>query len=112
MTSFRLVYGDYEFALPLGFAPEAEDALVALLRQAEEESRTKADLEKKIVAAITSAFNGDPAPPTEKQLKYALSICKELGLQLPADCIQIQDSMRTFLTRYAPEYQRRKAYRS
>lgn len=112
MTSFRLVYGDYEFALPLDFAPDAEDALVALLRQAEEESRAKENLEKKIVDAITSAFNDDPIPPTDKQLKYALSICKELGLQLPTDCIQIQNSMRTFLTKHAPEYQRKKGGRS
>lgn len=109
MSSFRLVYGDYELVLPLNFDSTTEDLLVARLRLAEDPIQ-QAELAKRVVDSVTTAFYG-PTPPSEKQLKYAASICKELGLPLPADCFQLQDSMRVFISKHAPEYQRRKGYR-
>lgn len=110
-AAFRLVYGDFELVLPLNFDTVVEDQLVTRLRRVENQTLHQAELAKRVVDAIGSIFDGTPIPPTEKQCRYALSICKELGIDLPADCMQIQDSMRAFLTRYAPEYQRRKGYR-
>lgn len=110
MTSIQLVYGDHELVLALPFDPQMEDQLLARLRKAEDSSM-QAQLARRITDAITAAFE-EPIPPTDKQLKYAASICRTLGLELPADCFQVQDSMRTFISRHAPEYQRRKGYRA
>lgn len=111
-SSFRLVYGDYEFAVPLYFDASSEEQLVARMRLAEEADPDFAQLGKRLSDAIAQSLDVEVIPPSKKQLDYALAICKELGIQLPAECIQFQESIRVFLSRHAPEYQRRKGYRS
>ena len=104
------MYGDYELVLPLNFDPSAEDELIARLRLAEDPEQ-QAELGKRVVDAVANAFYS-PTPPSQKQLKYATAICMELGLTLPGDCFQLQDSMRVFISKHAPEYQRRKGHRT
>lgn len=108
MTAFRLVYGDYELALPLSFDPHAEELLRGLISRAEPGSPGHAEVSKKIVDTLTAMVEGNALPPTERQMKYALAICKELGLQLPAEAIQHRDSMAVFLGIHAAEFKRRR----
>jgi len=65
---------------------------------------------RRIVDLITALLEGELLPPTEKQLKYAVSIARELSLELPADVLQYRDAMAVFLGTYAEQYRRRKGY--
>lgn len=58
------------------------------------------------------AVDGDVLPPTEKQVKYAIAIARELSLELPSEVLQFRDAMTTFLTIHAEQYRRRKGYAS
>lgn len=108
MTAFRLVYGDHEIAMPLGFDPHAEELLRTLLARAEPGSPAHAEVSKKIVDTLTALVEGNAIPPTERQMKYALAIARELGLQLPAEAIQHRDSMAVFLGKHAEAFKKKK----
>jgi hypothetical protein len=66
-------------------------------------------LSSRLVDAMTAALEFKVIPPTEKQLKYAIAIARELSLQLPADVLQYRDAMTAFLAEHANSYRRRKA---
>lgn len=106
--SFRLVFGDFEHTLPLNFEQHAEDLLLAVVSKAEEGSTEQAELSRRIVDTITALVEGNVIPPTRKQIEYALAICRELSLELPAEVIQFRDSMTTFLGTHAATYRRKK----
>lgn len=53
---------------------------------------------------------GQALQPTDKQLKYAISIARELSLQLPPEVLQFRDAMSTFLAIHAEHYRRVKGY--
>lgn len=105
-ATFRLVYGDPELALPLPIDPVVGDQLLDRLRGAEVDGLSQAELGRRLATAIAQIFCSDPIPPSERQLKYAQSICRELALVLPADCVLSQEAARDFITRHAPDYQR------
>lgn len=111
--SFLLVYGDHELSLPLHFESHIEDLLVQTLdrptaSEAEAES-VRRGLSSRLVDAITTALELKVIPPTEKQLKYAIAIARELSLQLPPEVLQYRDAMTAFLAEHANTYRRRKA---
>jgi hypothetical protein len=45
-------------------------------------------------------------PPSEKQVKYAVAIARELSLQIPAAVLQHRDAMTEFLANHAETYRR------
>lgn len=109
--SFQLVYGDHELVLPLCFDLHIEDRLINLLGRREPNSFSvvERELSVRIVDAITAVIENSVGPPTEKQLKYAIGIARELNLQLSADVLQSRDAMAAFLSQHAEEYRRRKS---
>lgn len=110
--SFQLVYGDHELALPLQFELHVEDQLVQLLAayaSREADNSVRSELSARVVDAISAMVEHKVVPPTDKQLKYAVAIARELSLQLPPEVLQYQDAMRQFLTEHADTYRRRKA---
>lgn len=111
--SFILVYGDHELTLPLRFDTHIEDHLVEVLGRtttSEEEAESlRKGLSSRIVDAVTAAIEFKVIPPTEKQLKYAIAIARELSLQLPPEVLQYRDAMTAFLAEHANNYRRRKA---
>lgn len=111
--SFQLVYGDHEVSLPLNFESHIEDRLVAILYGPSEPSEhaelRRRKLSGQIVDLITAMLDSNVVPPTDKQLKYAVAIARELSLQLPADVLQNRDAMTSFLEMHADTYRRRKS---
>jgi hypothetical protein len=112
-VSFLLVYGDHELSLPLHFETHIEDQLVEILGRSfnsdDEERTVRKGLATRIVEAIEVALEFKVMPPTEKQLKYAIAIARELSLQLPPEVLQYRDAMTAFLAEHANNYRRRKA---
>ncbi len=111
--SFQLVYGDHELTLPLNFEPHIEDLLVETLGRTtiseEQFEAARRGLSSRLVDAMTAALEFKVIPPTDKQLKYAIAIARELSLQLPPEVLQYRDAMTAFLAEHANSYRRRKA---
>ncbi len=110
---FRLVYEDSEFQVALPFEAHIEDRLFRIVSIAEppqSAERTRNDLARRLVDLITAMLEGEVLPPTEKQVKYAVAIARELSLELPADVLQYRDAMTVFLGVHAEQYRRRKGY--
>lgn len=111
VESFRLVYGDLEIALTVPLDTVAGEQLLHRMRLAKGSEPVQTELAKRVVFAIAGLFDGMVIPPTKRQLKYARAICDELQMTLPEECGSSQEATRAFITRYAPEYQRRRGYR-
>lgn len=112
---FELVYGDRDLVLLLPFDEVVEERLTELLRRAEPgelSERTRAHLANRLCEVIATVVEGEALPPTDKQVKYAVAIARELSLELPAEVLQFRDAMTTFLTIHAEHYRRRKGYAS
>lgn len=111
--SFLLIYGDHELTLPLNFDSHTEDHLVEILGRTpaseSEADSVRRGLASRIVDAVTAALELKAIPPTEKQLKYAIAIARELNLQLSPGVLQSRDAMTAFLAAHAETYRRRKA---
>ena len=110
---FRLIYGDSEFELALPFEEHIEDRLFRVVSKAEPPTaaeRGRNDLARRIVDLITALLEGELLPPTDKQLKYAVAIARELSLELPAEVLQYREAMTVFLGTHAEQYRRRKGY--
>lgn len=111
--SFQLVYGDREFWLPLHFESHIEERLVRVMERGLEAANGTdhacTDLSNRMVEAITALIENNVLPPTDKQIKYAVAIARELSLQLPAEVLQFRDSMTAFLGTHAEKYRRIRA---
>lgn len=111
--SFQLVYGDREFWLPLHFESHIEERLVQVMERGQAApdgtDPTCAGLSNRIVEAITALIENNVLPPTDKQIKYAVAIARELSLQLPAEVLQFRDSMTVFLGTHAEKFRRIRA---
>jgi hypothetical protein len=107
-VSFQLVYGDQEFVLQLAFEPDIEDRLVNLIDQTGLSGEARAELSKRFVESISALVESNVAPPTEKQLKYAVAIARELSLQLSPEVLRFRDAMTSFLNMHAETYRKRK----
>jgi hypothetical protein len=108
-VSLSLVYGDHEIALPLQFEAHVEEMLIHLMDLSADSpgrDRTRSELASRIVDAITSMLESNVIPPSEKQVKYAVAIARELSLHLPADVLQHRDAMTQFLANHADTYRR------
>lgn len=112
---FRLIYGDSEFELALPFEEHIENRLFQMISSAEPSlaaERGRNDLARRMVDLITALLEGELLPPTDKQLKYAVAIARELSLELPAEVLQYREAMTVFLGTHAQQYRRRKGYSS
>lgn len=84
--------------------------MLTILRFTAQVKRYSLTNSRRIRNVITALLEGELLPPTDKQLKYAISIARELSLELPADVLQYRDAMTVFLGTYAEQYRRRKGY--
>lgn len=106
--SFRIINGDHEVTLPLPFDAHVESLLHGLIGRVEPGTPAQIDLSRRIVDVISAMIENNVIPPTDKQVKYAVAIARELSLQLPADVLQFRDAMTVFLGTHAETYRRRK----
>jgi hypothetical protein len=108
-VSFALVYGDHDLALPLPFDAHIEEKLVLLMdadSKADSTGKSTGDLASRIVEAITLMLEVNVTPPSEKQVKYAIAVARELNLNIPAAVLQSRDVMRDFLDANGEAYRR------
>jgi hypothetical protein len=109
---FRLVYGDFELQLALPFEEHIEERLYRLISHSEPEQtaeNSRIDLARRLVDLITAMLDGEVLPPTERQVKYAVAIARELSIEIPAEVLQYRSAMTVFLGTHAPQYRQRKA---
>lgn len=107
---FQLVYGDRELVLPLHFETHVEDQLARLLSgdgRSDASDLKPSRLSALIVDAITAVVEQRDIPPSDKQLKYAIAIGRELNLELPPEILQDRLAMRQFLDQHAESFRRR-----
>jgi hypothetical protein len=110
---FRLIYGDSEFELALPFEEHIEDRIFKVISRIDPPvtaERGRNDFARRVVELITALLEGELLPPTDKQLKYAVAIARELSLELPAEVLQYREAMTVFLGTHAEQYRRRKGY--
>lgn len=105
---FQLVYGDHDLVLPLALDAVAEERLVDLMSEAESPGAERADLARRVTDAICSLLDCQVVPPTEKQLKYAVAIARELSLTISPEVLQHRHAMTAFLGAHAETYRQRK----
>ena len=106
--SFQLVFGDHQLALDLAFEVHIEDQLVNLISRAEPKSIARTELARRVTDCITALIECNVVPPTDKQVKYAIAIARELSLELRPEVLQFRDAMTAFLGAHAETYRRRK----
>lgn len=107
-VSFQLVYGDHDLVLPLALDAVAEERLVDLMSVAIAPGSERADLARRITDALCTLMDHQIIPPTEKQLKYAVAIARELSLTIPPEVLQYREAMTAFLGTHAQTYRQRK----
>lgn len=106
--SFQLVYGDHDLVLPLALDAVAEERLIDLLSIAATPGSEGGDIARRITDAICTLLDCQIIPPTEKQLKYAVAIARELSLTIPPEVLQYREAMTVFLGTHAQTYRKRK----
>lgn len=110
--SFRLVYGDHELSVEIPFEPHVEDRVLALLSKKSDKpgpDRAATEFIQGLVAIVTDMLERAPMPPSDKQVQYAVQIARTLNLELPAEVLQLRESMSAFLDEHSPEYRRRRS---
>lgn len=65
-----------------------------------------------LAASLIECLDADLKPPTEAQLRFAMSIARELGIALPCEALRFRGPMAEFIGRFADSFrQKRRSYR-
>jgi hypothetical protein len=110
---FRLMHENSELHLALPFEAHIEERLLQVIGDAElgqAAERNRSDMARRIADLVTALLKGELLPPTEKQLKYAVAIARELSLELPNEALQYREVMKAFLGVHAERYRKQKGY--
>lgn len=62
----------------------------------------------RISESVIEVLDPDLRPPTEAQVKFALDIARELGINLPGEALQYRGTMHSFLQRFADQFYARR----
>ena len=65
-----------------------------------------------VADGLTKCLDWDLQPPTEKQLRYAQAVARELKVSLSGDALRYRGTMTAFLDRFAETYKARRIRRS
>jgi hypothetical protein len=65
-----------------------------------------------VAEGLTKCLDWDLQPPTEKQLRYAEAISRELNVSLSGDALRYRGSMSEFLNRFTELFKARHIRRS
>lgn len=111
----RIVDDDKEWQIDIPIDETTQEALLLQsLRSSEPAFRDRflAQLCGQLQRMLAECLDIGLQPPTEKQVKFALAIAKELAIPIPSDVLRYRDAMGNFLTRYADSFKRRRGLRS
>lgn len=104
--ALRLVDDDHNVSLDLSLDPISREALGIQIQRCVSSSAINA-FEARLVNHLLELVDPDLKPPTDKQLAYALSMAKNLGISVPAEALRFRGSMSEFLRRFADSYRDR-----
>lgn len=65
-----------------------------------------------VAEGLTQCLDWDLQPPTEKQLRYATTIARELNVTLSGDALRYKGSMSEFIDRFADLFKAQRIRRS
>ncbi|HET7562383.1 MAG TPA: hypothetical protein VFJ87_08405 [Rhodanobacteraceae bacterium] len=65
-----------------------------------------------VAEGLTQCLDWDLQPPTEKQMRYATDIARELSVTLSGDALRYKGSMTEFIDRFADVFKARRVRRS
>ena len=103
--TFRLVCDDQDYWLPLSFETHVEERLVTLLVTSEAAPPQAAALSAHLSDVISAAIESGIAPPSEKQINYAVAIARRLRIEIPAIALQDRAAMHDFIAANVPAFQ-------
>jgi hypothetical protein len=59
-------------------------------------------------SSLAECLDADLKPPTEAQLKYAMTIARDLGVALPPEALRFRGAMAEFIERFVEAHKRRR----
>lgn len=65
-----------------------------------------------VAERLTHCLDWDLQPPTEKQMRYATTIARELNMTISGDALRYKGSMTEFIDRFADVFKARRIRRS
>ena len=65
-----------------------------------------------VAEGLTHCLDWDLQPPTEKQMRYATTIARELNVTISGDALRYKGSMTEFIDRFASVFKARRVRRS
>lgn len=102
----RLVDDDLDISIELVIEPGARAAIAVQLQRLADGTRWS-NFEGRLAERLHELLDADLQPPSARQLSYAITIAKTLGVALPGEAMSFQGSMREFLNRFAPVFKER-----
>jgi hypothetical protein len=97
----RLVDDDLDLSFDIQLSSDARRGLsMQLQRNSNGDERLA--FESKLSQQLTDLLDDDLLLPSRKQILYALSIARTLGISLPSEALQFRGAMHDFLTRHVP----------
>lgn len=108
----RLVDDDKEWTIDIAIDEVTREALMLqTLRSSEADFRDRflSQLSALLPQLLSDSLDSGLHPPTEKQMRFALAISRELGVSIPSDAIRYRDAMSEFLSRHADVFKHRRA---
>lgn len=102
----RLVDDDLDMSFEIPLAADARQALSLQLQRAVHAS-SRPFFEVRLCQHLQELIDDDLRPPSARQVAFAISIAKALGVALPGEALRHRGSMFEFLDRYAPQFSQR-----
>jgi len=99
--NFYLVCPELEFTLELPFSPLGREQVTSQVRRMQEDEGQSRSFEYRLAEELSRRIpeltDWDIKPPTGAQMAYAVSLCAQLGIVLPAATRRSRGLMQTFL---------------
>ncbi len=99
--NFYLVCPELEFTLELPFSPLGREQVISQVRRMQEDEGQSRSFEYRLAEELSRLIpeltDWDIKPPTGAQMAYAVSLCAQLGIVLPAATRRSRGLMQTFL---------------
>jgi len=99
--NFYLVCPELEFTLELPFSPLGREQVTSQVRRMQEDEGQSRSFEYRLAEELSRLIpeltDWDIKPPTGAQMAYAVSLCAQLGIVLPAATRRSRGLMQTFL---------------
>ena len=107
----QLVIQDAEWSLPIRLDDHTQETLLLQLQHAERSGLVAAfsdQLRERFARALQDAVDRELRLPTDRQMAFASTIARELGLSLPAEALRYRGAMHAFLQRHVDPFNERR----